>query len=64
MLLNNPEKKKEIASRFGLQITEDGHFESSNEENVERIIKILCNRAALDPIEENPVAILGMRKWK
>ena len=38
-------------------------FDTSSELNNDRIVKLLCNKGMLHPINENPMEVNGAKPW-
>lgn len=55
--------KNRIAGKFGIIQTPDGIFDSSDSENVNRIVKFLCKKGMIDPVNDDPVEVEGARQW-
>ncbi|MCI8969090.1 MAG: DUF4868 domain-containing protein [Lachnospiraceae bacterium] len=55
--------KNRIAEKFGIIQTPDGIFDSSDNENVNRIVKFLCKKGMIDPVNDDPVEVGGARRW-
>lgn len=50
--------------KFGLKCTGSGMFDSTDRENVNRIVKFLCGKGMIDPVNEQPVEVDGSRVWR
>ena len=61
--LSNPETRPEKASLFQLQVDNNGKINTSDKENSEKLIKVLCRKGMYDPFEEVPVEVPTSRKW-
>lgn len=55
--------KNRMAEKFGIIQTSEGIFDSSDSENVNRIVKFLCKKGMIDPVNDNPVEVEGARQW-
>uniref|UniRef100_UPI002570E843 hypothetical protein n=1 Tax=Parabacteroides goldsteinii TaxID=328812 RepID=UPI002570E843 len=55
--------KNRMAEKFGIMQTPEGMFDSSDRENVNRIVKFLCKKGMIDPVNDNPVEVEGTRRW-
>lgn len=55
--------KNRMAEKFGIIQTPEGIFDSSDSENVNRIVKFLCKKGMIDPVNDNPVEVEGARQW-
>lgn len=62
-LKNDANFKNRIAEKFGIIQTPDGIFDSSDSENVNRIVKFLCKKGMIDPANDDPVEVQGARRW-
>lgn len=59
------EKNREKASKyFDIPLTGDKkQFDTTEQENAEKFVKLLCNKAMWDILEEVPVEVDGSRSW-
>lgn len=55
--------KNRIAGKFGIIQTSEGVFDSSLSDNVDRIVKFLCKKGMVDPVNNDPVEVEGARQW-
>ena len=55
--------KNRIAEKFGIIQTPEGILDSSDSENVNRIVKFLCKKGMIDPVNDDPVEVEGARQW-
>jgi len=55
--------KNRMAEKFGIAQTPEGILDSSDSENVNKIVKFLCKRGMIDPVNDNPVEVEGARQW-
>ena len=49
--------------KFGITQIQEGTFDSSDSENVNRIVKFLCKKGMIDPVNDDPVEVEGARQW-
>ncbi len=56
--------RMKFASMFQIKTTDTGSLDTSDEQSAERIIKFLCNKAAVDPVENKPKEVSAMKGWK
>ncbi len=55
--------RNRMAGKFGIIQTPEGIFDSSDSENVNRIVKFLCKKGMIDPVNDDPVEVEGARQW-
>lgn len=56
--------RNRMAQKFGIIQTAEGIFDSSDSSNVNRIVRFLCKKGMIDPVNDNPVEVEGARQWK
>lgn len=62
--LKNKATRISISTQFGIPLdSSDNKFDASIVGVSEKIVKFLCNKGMLDPIENNAVEVDGARKW-
>lgn len=54
--------RRRLAKKFGLRIKDD-LFVTDTSEEVTQLVKVLCNKGALDPFGEDAMEVAGMEKW-
>ncbi len=55
--------RNSIAEKFGIIQTPEGILDSSDGNNVNRIVKFLCKKGMVDPVDDNPVEVESARQW-
>lgn len=60
--LKSAKERRYFAEVFQLQI-KDGKFVIAKEEDADKLVKLLCNKGMVDPFEDLPVEVSGVRKW-
>lgn len=55
--------KNRMAEKFGIVKTAEGIFDSSISDNVDRIVKFLCKKGMVDPMDDSPVEVESVRQW-
>lgn len=55
--------RKKISKKFNIPLKE-GKFDTSEDQTVDKLVKILCNRGMVDPFNENPMEVAGSKKWE
>jgi len=61
--LMNSDIRKQISNKFIIPLSGD-RFDTNKEGVCEKLIKLLCNKGMLDPFENTPVEVTGIKKWK
>ena len=61
--LKDKTKRVKWSKYFGINLNKS-NFDTSNTENVEKIIKLICDKGMADPFENSPVEVAGSKKWK
>ena len=56
--------KNKMAEKFGIRQTPEGTFDSSDSDNVNRIVKFLCKKGMIDPANDGPVEVEGAKRWR
>lgn len=62
--LKNTNRRKAIAEKFSIPLDKENHFDASADGAAEKIVKLLCRKGMLDPIENNPVEVSNARQWQ
>lgn len=58
------ENRKIIADKFGIALTgPEEIFDTASEDNCNKIVKVLCNKGMLHPINNSPVEVNGTKPW-
>lgn len=64
-MLSKKKNRKKAAEYFKIPlIGEECQFDTSIEENADNLVKVLCNKAMWDILEEIPVEVDGSKNWK
>lgn len=63
-LLVNEEKREKVRDTFSIPLTSGKKFDTTDNVNAEKLVKVLCNKAMWDILEETPVEIDGSKKWE
>lgn len=61
--LKQYDNRKHIADKFQIELTDEGLFDTTTETNTNKIVKFLCNKGMVHPINECPVEVNGTRPW-
>ena len=61
--LKNANRRKSLAKKFGLQLSHT-RINTDDKQTTERLIKFLCNKAMLDPLDSSPVEVAAAKSWK
>jgi hypothetical protein len=63
--LSKKKNRKKAAEYFKIPlIGDDCQFDTSKKENADNLVKVLCNKAMWDILEEMPVEVDGSKNWK
>lgn len=63
--LSKKRNRKKAAEYFKIPlIGDDCQFDTSKKENANNLVKVLCNKAMWDILEEMPVEVDGSKNWK
>lgn len=60
--LEKSDNRKKIAKKFNIDLI-GNKFDTSKDQTVEKLVKILCNKAMVDPFDESPMEVVGSKKW-
>ena len=61
--LKNKDNRIAISEIFNIKLTEDGRFDTSEEIVSDRIVRILCDKGMIHPIDKKPVEVNGKKPW-
>lgn len=61
--LEDIDHRQEIAEKFSIDIEDDGSVNMENTENADKLIRFLCNKGMLDPINQDPMSVVGAKAW-
>lgn len=64
LLAASKTKRKKIGKKFGIPLTDEGTFDTTDKKNSDNLIKILCNKAMLEPFGKEPMEVESARSWK
>lgn len=56
-------ERVKLADKFNLCLSKDGKIDTSDEQKTCRLIKFLCDKAMLDPLDNSPVEVSATKKW-
>lgn len=62
-LLSNRIGRERAAKYFKIPLTNNDLFVTDNKRNADRLIRVLCNKAMWDVLEEVPVEVDGSKNW-
>lgn len=62
-VLKDKRKRKKYADMFKIKTNDDGIIDTDDEKSRERLIKFLCNKAAIDPVKNEPKEVSAMKGW-
>ena len=61
--LDVPSKRKAIARKFKIGLTKAGNVNLSDPVSANKFIKIVCDKAMVDPFDDAPMEVSGAKKW-
>ena len=53
-----------MAIKFQIDFADGGTFDSTKVKNVEHIVKFLCGKGMIDPVDDSPVEADTVRPWR
>ncbi|MBQ4439306.1 DUF4868 domain-containing protein [bacterium] len=62
--IKNTERRKQLAKQFSIALNSLNKFNIANKDDAEKVIKLLCDKAALEPFNQTPIEVEGTTKWK
>lgn len=62
-LLQNVSNRRKVRSKFGIPLTANNKFDIADNSNAEKLVKVLCNKAMWDILEDTPVEVDGSKSW-
>lgn len=62
--LNNKEQRENISKTFNIALESNGRIDTSDKDNINRLVKFLCDRAVLDPTSLQARESDGTRAWR
>lgn len=63
-LLQNESNRRKVRDKFGITLTADKKFDTTDKANSEKLVKVLCNKAMWDILEDSPVEVDGSKNWE
>ena len=63
-LLTTKSNRIKVKEKFGIPLTSDKKFDTSEKINAEKLVKVLCNKAMWDILEDTPVEVDGSKSWE
>lgn len=61
--LKNINSRRRLAKKFNIPLVGD-QFDMTQKGAADKLVKLLCNRAMIDPFDEHPMEVAGSRKWE
>jgi len=62
-LLRTKSNRIKVKDKFGIPLTVDNKFDTTEKANAEKLVKVLCNKAMWDILEDEPVEVDGSKNW-
>lgn len=63
-LLQTVSNRKKVKNKFGIPMTTDNKFDITDNSYAEKLVKVLCNKAMWDILEDSPVEVDGSKSWE
>jgi hypothetical protein len=63
-LLQNVANRRKVRDKFRIPLTANNKFDTSDNTNVEKLVKVLCDKAMWDILEDSPVEVDGSKRWE
>lgn len=63
-LLKNKKNREKVAKHFKIPLIDNSIFDTSQEKNAEKLVKVLCGKAMWDVLEDVPVEVDGSKNWE
>ena len=63
-LLKNVANRKKVKNKFGIPMSANNKFDITEKSNAEKLVKVLCNKAMWDILEDAPVEVDGSKNWE
>ena len=63
-LANDKVFRNTVAVKFNLELNNSGKFVSSSSDGVDKIVKFLCGKGMIDPVDDSPVEVESSRRWE
>ena len=61
--MKNVRKRKKLANMFDLKLR-GNEIDTNDEKTSARLVKFLCNKAMLDPLDDSPVEVAAAKSWQ
>ena len=61
--LSDAKTRKKLAEKFQIDLDENNKIDTSDEKVSERLVKFLCNKGMLDPLNALPVEVAAANSW-
>ena len=61
--LKHARSRVKMAKKFNIPMDGD-FFDTTNPNDIDKIIKLLCNRGMVDPFDDNPMEVASSKKWE
>jgi len=61
--LEKPTNRRAIAKKFKINILSDGTLDLGTAKSAGNLIRFLCNRGMLDPVNQSAMEVAGAKRW-
>lgn len=62
-LVKEKKIRKEMGKTFNIDITPNGIFDTTDKKNSDNLVKLLCDRAMLEPFDRKPMEVEAAKAW-
>ena len=63
LLAKSKKTREKIGEKFKIPLTTSGTFDTTDKKNSDNLVKILCNKAMLEPFGQEPMEVEAARVW-
>ena len=61
--LKDVDRRNKLAQKFEMRLNEN-KIDTVDKKTSERLVKFLCNKAMLDPLDESPIEVSAAKRWQ
>ena len=62
-VLKNETSRRKYMKMFAIEMKEDGTINTEDEKSSVRLVKFLCEKAMIDPVDESPREVSAAKVW-
>lgn len=57
-------RRRKFANKFGIALDKNNKIDTDDAKTSERLVKFLCNKGMLDPLDDSPVEVFAAKNWQ